>query len=290
MADRYFTLINIILITAFVGISTDTMYKVVTRTMVNETVQTAPRVERRSRNATTMRPKSLASYNFVSKRDLFELAVPVDPAKNASLDLDGLEKTDLQLTLWGTIAGGGPNAWAVIEEKKTRKQSLYKVGDVIENATLTHVLRNKVVLNLNGKDQILEIKDEPNKGGRIPARPSRRMAEPSADDGPAKKITVERSMIDESLRDINKLMKDVRIRPHFKNGEPDGLIVSGIRGDSVFKKLGLRNGDIIMGVDGKQIESVDDAMKLYGGLKNMDNMKVEIKRRGRLQSLDFEIQ
>jgi general secretion pathway protein C len=143
------------------------------------------------------------------------------------------------------------------------------------------VFRNKVVLNVNGKDQILETVEGDNTGG---------MAGPmGSGDTRAGKITVERSTINESLKDVNSLMKDVRIRPHFSNGQSDGLIVSGIRGDSMFKKLGLRNGDIIMGVDGSKIESVDDAMKLYSGLKNMQNMKIEIKRRGQVQTLDYNV-
>lgn len=290
MVERYFTIINIILITVFVGLSTNTVYKVVTRTMASESVQSTQKTTHRSSRQASLRPKSLASYNAVAKRDLFKVAVQEAPLNNKT-DIGEIGETTLQLTLWGTIASDSPNAWAIIEDKKTRKQSLYKVGDVVQNATLTHVLRNTVILNLNGEDQKLSVEEERNAGsGRSSMPPPRDFGDRDAgDDGEAKKITLERTMIDESLKDINKLMKDVRIRPHFKDGQPDGLIVSGIRGDSVFKKLGLRNGDIIMGVDGNKIESVDDAMKLYGGLKEMENMKVEIKRRGQLQTLDFDI-
>lgn len=290
MAERYFTLINIILITAFVGLSTNTFYKVVTRTMVSERVQAPKETAHRNTRQASAKTRSLASYSMVAKRDLFKVAVK-ETAPSTEIPTD-VKDTTLQLTLWGTISSDSPTAWAVIEDKKTRKQSLYKVGDVIQNATLTHVLRNEVILNLNGENQSLKVEDVKNAGsGRSPMPPPRDIVDqgPDEEGAEAKKITVERTMIDESLKDINKLMKDVRIRPHFKDGQPDGLIVSGIRGDSVFKQLGLRNGDIIMGVDGNKIESVDDAMKLYGGLKNMENMKVEIKRRGQLQTLDFDI-
>lgn len=285
MAERYFTLINILLITAFVGISTGTFYNVVTTT-IGEVSRKPAKVKRQEMVRTrASKKKSLAYYNPVEKRNLFNTDAGEQKKKTDALDLAKMEQTDLQLTLWGTISGGSMFSWAVIEEKKSRKQALYKVGDVIENATLTHVLRNKVVLNLNGKDQVLEIKESKGRSSRRGASSS----SSSRSNQSSKKITVERTQIDESLKDLNKLMKDVRIRPHFKDGESDGLIISGIRGNSVFKKLGLRNGDIIMGVDGARIESVDDAMKLYGGLKNMESMKVEIKRRGRVQTLDFEI-
>lgn len=285
MLDRYFTFVNVLLITAFVGLCTGTFYKAVTAFMDRETPVPARAVTSADSQAGEIRPRSLSDYDQVAGRNLFMVGSMSSRGADGMLSLDDLEKTDLQLTLWGTIAGGGDMAWAIIEDKSTRNQGLYKVGDKVQNATLTHVFRNKVVLNVNGKDQVLETMDGEGSSGGGPG-----LAGPM---GPGEtgsgKITVERSLINDSIKDLNSLMKDVRIRPHFSNGQSDGLIISGIRGDSVFKKLGLRNGDIILGVDGSKIQSVDDAMKLYGGLKNMQNMKIEIKRRGQVQTLDYNV-
>ena len=85
-------------------------------------------------------------------------------------------------------------------------------------------------------------------------------------------------------------MKDVRIRPHFKNGQPEGMAVSGIKSDSIFRKMGIRNGDIILGVDGQKIESVDDAMGLYGNLRSASEIKLDIKRLGQVQSIEYVIE
>ena len=54
--------------------------------------------------------------------------------------------------------------------------------------------------------------------------------------------------------------------------------------------MGLRRGDIITGVDGQAIESVDDALALYNRLKSASNVKLEIKRRGQSRILDYNIQ
>jgi general secretion pathway protein C len=284
MVDRYFTLASILLITVLVGLCAGTFYRVVKVTLgdpgqaITRTSSTAfvePQNEQK---------KDFGFYNDVARRNLFRVSAEAPKAGAGPIDLTNLDKTELQLTLWGTISGGGNLAWAIIEDKKTKGQSLYKVGDTIQNATLTHVFRNKVVLNVDGKDQVLETAEGaggPGEGG------------PGGPEGPPggvpNRINVSSTMIDESMKDINKLMKDVRIRPHFNNGAADGLIISGIRGDSPFKQLGLRNGDIIQGVDGAKIESVEDAMKLYNGLKNKQRMKVEVKRRGQVQTLDFDI-
>ena len=54
--------------------------------------------------------------------------------------------------------------------------------------------------------------------------------------------------------------------------------------------MGLRRGDIITGVDGQTIESVDDALALYNRIRTADNVKLEIKRRGQPKILDYNIQ
>jgi general secretion pathway protein C len=82
----------------------------------------------------------------------------------------------------------------------------------------------------------------------------------------------------------------VRIRPHFKDGQPDGLTISGVRRGSIFSEMGLRNGDVIVGIDGKKIESVDDALSLYQNLQSASNVQVQIRRRGRLQNIDYQIE
>ena len=284
MVDRYFTLVNVILITAFVGLCTGTFYKAVTSSMDMGPSLPATTMTRKNVVMDPVQQKSFDDYSGVTARNLFKVSDQNTKGSNSMLSVDDLERTELQLTLWGTIAGAGDMAWAIIEEKTTRSQSLYKVGDtVVQGATLTHVFRNKVVLNVNGTDQVLEVMDSAGDAGSFPPGS---MGSGEAMPG---KINVARSVINESFRDINKLAKDVRIRPHFNNGQADGMIISGIRGDSLFKKLGLRNGDIILGVDGSKIQSVQDAMKLYTGLENKQNMKVEIRRRGQVQTLDFDV-
>lgn len=290
LSQKYFTLINLVLITAFVGISTGTAYNVLTTTIDSYLVLPVSSKSSRTTSFAKTRKKRLASYASVAKRNLFKTSSSKEmEKKDEVVNVDVMDITDLNLKLWGTIVAGKEYSRAIIEETKTRQQKLYKIGDTIQTATLSHILRSKVVLSVGGKDEILEIEK---KAGKSTGRSSGSSYKPSSDSGSktTKNISVKRSLIEESMQNLNQLMKDVRIRPHFRNGESDGLIVSGIKGGSVFRKLGLRNGDIIMGVDGSKIESVDDAMKLYSGLNDLENMKVDIKRRGRTQTLNFNIE
>ena len=291
MSEKYFTIVNLVLITAFIGISVGTTYNALTMVMDRYASVPVNKPQYKKSKFEKPRKKTLAAYSVVSKRNLFKTSSLVDlKKKDELLNVDVMDITDLKLKLWGTIVAGNFYSRAIIEETKTKKQKLYEVGDTIQTATLTHILRSKVVLSVNGKDEILEIEQKENKRKSNKRGGSFNGGLSDSDGKIIKNIAVKKSLIEESMQNLNQLMKDVRIRPHFKNGESDGLIVSGIKGGSVFRKLGLRNGDIIMGVDGSTIESVDDAMKLYSGLNDLENMKVDIKRRGKLQTLNFNIE
>ena len=53
--------------------------------------------------------------------------------------------------------------------------------------------------------------------------------------------------------------------------------------------MGLRNGDVLKSVDGQEIRSVDDALKLYESLKSADNVSVVLQRRGTERTINYNI-
>ena len=103
------------------------------------------------------------------------------------------------------------------------------------------------------------------------------------------KISLNRSQIDEALKNVNELMQQVKIMPHFQNGQPDGFSLTGIRPNSLVRKMGLRNGDIITGVNGRNIETMDDALGFYQQLSSDDSVSIQMKRRGRERTIEYSI-
>ena len=91
-------------------------------------------------------------------------------------------------------------------------------------------------------------------------------------------------MIDDAIQDVSKLMTEIKIQPH-----ESGLALSDIKPNSIFRRMGLRNGDVLRSVDGQEIHSVDDALKLYESLKSADNVNVVLQRRGSERTINYNI-
>jgi general secretion pathway protein C len=277
---RYLAILNVLLITAAVFFVVKAFYKV-----AGAKIDHAPPSQAAARHvipneASTRHP--LSHYRAIMDRNLFKTKTGTG-GRPRKLDIESLTPTDLKLKLLGTVTGDEKEAYAVIEDTAVRRQNLYKIGDTIQNATLKMILREKVVLHVNGKDEILGIEKvrEARKTDRSPKRKSA---------SNSRNITIKRSQIDTALQDVNTLMKQVRIQPHFQNGKPDGLRLTGVRPNSIFYKMGLKSGDIIIGVDGKNIESVDDALKFYQSLQSASKVQLQLKRRGRPKTIDYNIE
>jgi len=289
---RYFTIANIFLIAMGSYFSVNAFYKVATAPFDYAHPSSVATKQVVSPKDVTRHP--LSYYKAVIERNLFNTKIKT--GQQPKLNIETLKPTDLKLKLFGTVTGDKNKAYAVIEETEKRRQNLYRVGDTIQNASIKMILREKVVLRVNGKDEILGI-EEVSSGSRDSGRPSSIANRRSQKRRPFKRsstadsqnITLDRSKIESAVKNVNDLMKNVRIQPHFTDGQPDGFKLSGVRPNSFFSNMGLKSGDVITGVDGKKIESVDDAFKLYQGLQSSSNIQLQLKRKGRQKNINYKI-
>jgi general secretion pathway protein C len=53
--------------------------------------------------------------------------------------------------------------------------------------------------------------------------------------------------------------------------------------------LGIKNGDILQGVDGRSIKRPDDILALYKKLKSGSQVSLEITRRGEQKTIDYRL-
>jgi general secretion pathway protein C len=158
MLKQYFTILNLLLIGAIVYFSVNTFYGIAAMKLDPGQPNLAGDSKISVSVKETLPP--LSHYNAIFERNLFKTKAKAD-IKSSSINIDALKQTDLNLKLWGTVTGLEDKTYAVIEEAKTRKQNLYRVGDTVQNATVKVVLREKVVLNVDGKDEVLEIEKVP---------------------------------------------------------------------------------------------------------------------------------
>ncbi len=290
--QRITTIINLALLTLVAYLAVSVFFKVA----VLQVQPPLPVVS--ASGGTSNRPPvpdhPLGYYNPIFERDLFKTikAVQAEATPSIAVDLDALEETKLQLKLWGTVSGDSESTYAVIEDTQKREQNLYRVGDSIQNATIKMILREKIVLVVEGTDEVLAMEEVGASGApAMMAARGRPMPINVATAAPTmdQRISLQRSMIEDAFQDVNKLMTEVAITPHMQDGRPEGLAFNNIRPNSIFRRMGLRNGDILVGVNGEEIQTVEDAMQLYTNLRSASEVQLQIKRRGQDRNIIYNL-
>ncbi|MCD4721232.1 MAG: PDZ domain-containing protein [Desulfobacula sp.] len=221
-------------------------------------------------------------YKKIKDRNLFKVLVEkkdLEYQKPLMNNFKDLKLTDLDLTLWGTVTGTN-NTCAVIEDNKNKLQALYQIGDELQGAAIKKILRDKVILTYHHKDYILEMD--------IKQMPDTSVFQKNTT-LKAKEIAVNKSLINSSLKNIDDLKRQARIKPMITKGKSDGLLLYSIKPDSLFHTLGLQNGDIIRQVNGRPTLSLEDAVKIYQNFGNSSKVKVSIFRNGKNQEIAYHI-
>ncbi len=76
--------------------------------------------------------------------------------------MEDLAETKLRLVLLGTVTGDKGDSRAIIRDEKTKLEDLYQVGSEVQGAVISRISRGKVVLQVNGREEVLAIKDPEN--------------------------------------------------------------------------------------------------------------------------------
>jgi general secretion pathway protein C len=282
MSKLYYTVFNLLALSVICYTGVDLFYKIARAQFGH--VDTQKMVMQQISEVKQLKRSPLSSFKAITDRNLFGTPknAPEDVKKEV---IEALQPTSLKIALLGTVTGNDQNHWAVIEETGKRKQGLYRVGDSVQNAVLKKILRGKVVLRVGDRDEVLTIKERSSSKSKKPRMAARKAARPTT--GRERTITLRRADIDESLQDINNLLSTALIRPHFTDGVADGLVISRIKSRSIFRKLGLRSGDIVKGINGNPIETPDDILSIYSDMKAGTPISIQIKRRGQERTINY---
>ena len=91
------------------------------------------------------------------------------------------------------------------------------------------------------------------------------------------------------MADLKKIFRYISIMPAQKNGQLFGFTVTRVKQRSVFDKMGLYRGDIIVKVNGKPLKSEADAFAYFNRIHQLDALTITVKRGPMLEDLRYEL-
>ncbi len=210
-------------------------------------------------------------------RSLKDIVTPRSPAQTPSTP--ALPSPDFILI--GTVVGQGTGSYAFFEGPKGEGQFMARRGEEIrEDVFLKEVKRDSVVLLIGGREFYMPIG-----GGRAEGKAEERMASLA----PPVTRVLNRYELEESFKDLNRLMSQARIIPYRVDGRPMGYRIFSISPGSIYSRIGLKNGDIVQRINGVELTSPDKVYLLFQQLRDESRVTIDILRAGRKMTIPVEI-
>jgi|GEM_PF-1483503 len=209
---------------------------------------------------------------------------------------DGVEPTDLAYELILTSVASEPRYSTALLRKNERDATaeMFAEGDALADATVDEIVRGRVyVVRGNGAREYFEIGAETPKSRRSRGKSqTRKYGRKTWKDGITKVSSthyrIERGALDTALANLNKLSRGARVVPKKYKGK-SGYKIYRIKSSSPYKYLGLRNNDILVGVNGQSVSDPAQAMELYNQLKDESNVTLDVIRRGKEMTIEYDI-
>ncbi len=181
---------------------------------------------------------------------------------------------------------------AILIDNSTNTTGVYSIGDQIQDAVITSIERKRVYYKRGKKIEYLDL-EEGGKEKISKIQSPQPVSPPPSGEGISKiaegKYVVSQSELEKTLTNLNDVAMQARIVPNFEGGKANGFKIFNIKANSIYEKIGLKNGDVIQKINGFEINSPDKAFEVYQKLKDAKAINIEINRGGSNMSFDYTI-
>jgi membrane-associated protease RseP (regulator of RpoE activity) len=104
-----------------------------------------------------------------------------------------------------------------------------------------------------------------------------------------RRYQIKASALARALGNLRWLPGAARVAPDVRDGKPFGFRIVWVKPGGPIAQLGLRNGDILVSVNGLDITTPDHALEAYGKLKAARRLVLGIVRDGQRATLEYVI-
>ena len=182
---------------------------------------------------------------------------------------------------------------ALVENRDTSEVKAFKTGEeVFKIGTLLTVDRQRMII-IENDGQMSTVS---NKLGGVSGQGSSKArggADSHIESGFERigtKIAVEARYRDKLIsEELPSILMQASSEPVVVNGEITGFRIFQFDQNSIFHKLGLQDGDIVREINGIPLNNVARTIQFLNGLREENNVKVDIMRNGAPVTLELSV-
>ena len=233
-------------------------------------------------------------YNVILTRNLFNERGLI-PNADQGEGIDGPPvRTSLPLTLLGVIKlEEGGRSVVSIDDKSANQVFAVREKDTFGNQLTVEKIEFDRVIFINRAERRREFLELPQDQvlttrRAAPTRPAKGGIVNSGNG----RFTIDRKEVDTALapENFNKILTQARCVPNFEGGRPSGYRCFQIEPGSIYEMLGMKDNDVICGINGSPVNDPAAAFNMLTGLKSARNIELCINRGGQTMNMQYDIQ
>ena len=225
-----------------------------------------------------------------------EVPNPPEPpvlAGGSGPSFDGARQTQLPITLTATLEASQAEAsLAVIHDDERGTRGPYVIGDILRpGVRLASIGPGSILLSNNGVTEYALVGDAPpvpkpkpkSKPKEEPPKTTETSSHPLGADQincSGGTCTVQRSFVNDLLRNPGVLVGQGNARPITTADGRPGFKISGARRGTLARSLGLRSGDVLVAVGGKDA-TIEELLNLRARFNRLDQIELTVLRRNK---------
>jgi general secretion pathway protein C len=251
-----------------------------------------------SKTAPTLQPASdeqLTSFASILEKGLFGTATQgkLTPIIQGPAAATKQAPTTAQsdLVLLGTAVGSFRETFALIQKTSTKEERVFRLGDrVYDIGPLLEVKKEQAEIQAGGQRiKLLTPTAVGTDTGKPAAAQAGAQAGRLAVATGAGNYVVDQRALNAALDNIGQAMTDARLLPSSKDGRVEGFKVSEVKPNGIFGMVGIKNGDVLLSINGFAIDSPDKAIQSFVSLKGQSAIKLDLIRDGQPTTLNYDI-
>ncbi len=123
----------------------------------------------------------------------------------------------------------------------------------------------------------------------VPNAPQKVDTWPGIEQSAPATYTIDRKLFETAKSNVSPYIQGVRAHLVAKDDKPFGFQLLGIRAQGALFAVGLRNGDVLISVNGFRLDSIDQALLAAAALKSEGRFRVDLVRNGSPLSLYYRV-
>ncbi len=258
---------------------------------------TAPRPQVQAPPAAARKP-ALADFEIILQRNIFDSSAPGSQTlAGASSALQPVAAAPrANLTLLGTVAAGVRSLALIKADQETAVYALEE--ELPGGGKLVEVSRNQVRIAYPGGAEVLLVVEEQAQAGAAPGRPTPGAAPPAERTGAIgegvrslgeNRWLLPREEVEKARASMNELLRQARMEPNIVDGRTEGFVVRMIQPRSLLANLGIQRGDVVMQVNGVDLDSPEKALQIFQQLREAKNITLSLTRGGNRLNFQYEV-